>query len=179
MALINLNQLFSEIRGKIGNMVFRHRPDGKLIVSGKPHYKGKRYHKGTPAQRAHRDRVRRVAPYASHLAKTQPIYAELAAGEVGRSKWMSPYNFALADCLVSPLIHRIERREGCIRVEASDNVMVTRVWVFVLDESGKSLDNGDAIRAEGDWWEYATQAQGTHILVKAFDLPGNCNQLEV
>ena len=92
---------------------------------------------------------------------------------------MSPYNFALADCLVPPVIHRIERREGCIRVEATDNTMVTKVCVVVLDEAGKLLESGDALRAEGDWWEYATHVQGKRVLAKAFDLPGNCTKLEL
>jgi hypothetical protein len=179
MALINLNKLFDEIRGKIGNLVFRRRPDGKLIVSSKPHYKGRRRHKGTPAQRAHRQHVSEVAPYASHLAKVHPIYAELAAGEVARGKWMSPYNFALADCLVPPVIQRIERCESLIRVQATDNIGVTKVQVVVLDEAGKPLEIGDAIRAEGDWWEYATHVQGKQVVAKAFDLPENCTKLEL
>lgn len=179
MALLNLNKLFDDIRGKLGNLVIRRRPDGKLILSSKPHYKGKRRHKGTPAQKAYRKRVRDTAPYASHLAKIHPIYAELAAGEAGRAKWLSPYNFALADCLKPPVIHCIERREGCIRVQATDNIGVTQVCVLVLDQAGKTLENGDAIRAEGDWWEYTPRTGGTRIAAKAFDLPGNCTRLEL
>lgn len=181
MAKINLNKLLEALRGHIGRMVFRVRPDGTVIVSGAPHYKGRRGYKGTPAQRAHRQHVKRIGPYASHLAKIHPIYAELAAEEVARGKWMSPYNFAFADCMVAPVIHRIERREGCIRVQATDNIGVTKVWVVVLDEAGYSLETGDAIRVEGDWWEYAPQAEafGKRILAKAFDLPGNCTQLEL
>jgi hypothetical protein len=98
---------------------------------------------------------------------------------VGRAKWMSPYNFALADCLKPPVIHCIERREGCIRVQATDNVGVVLVRMAVKDENGKTLEIGDAIRAEGDWWEFASQVEGKQILAKAFDLPGNCTQLEV
>jgi hypothetical protein len=78
-----------------------------------------------------------------------------------------------------PVIHRIERREGCIRVEASDNIGVTMVRVFVLDESGKSMETGDAIRAEDDWWEYVPHGEVKRVLAKAFDLPGNCTELEV
>jgi hypothetical protein len=179
MAKVSLNRILEALRGSIGKLVFRVRPDGTVIISGKPHYKGKRGHKGTPAQKAHRRHVKNVGPYASHLAKVHPIYAQLAAEDKARGKWMSAYNFAFADCLKPPVIQRIERREGCIRVKASDNIGVTRVWVFVLDGAGKSVDNGDAVRAEGDWWEYPTQAVGTRILVRVFDLPGNCTQLDV
>jgi hypothetical protein len=129
--------------------------------------------------KAHWKHVSQVAPYASALAKVHPIYAELAAQPQAKGKWLSPYNFAFADCMKPPVVHCIERREGCIQVQASDNIGVTRVWVFVLDESGRSLETGDAVRVEGDWWEFPTRAEGKRILAKAFDLPGNCTELEV
>jgi hypothetical protein len=176
MAKVRINQLMDLIRGSIGRLVFRVRPDGTVILSGAPRY---RKGKASPAQKAHRQRVKQVGPYARHLAKTHPIYAQLAAEDVARGKWMSAYNFAFADCMKPPVIHGIERRMGCIRVQASDNIGVTRVQVFVLGESGKTLEYGDAIRVEGDWWEYASHTEGKHILAKAFDLPGNCTQLEV
>jgi hypothetical protein len=178
MAFINLNKIFGGLRGAIGDLVLRLRPDGKLIVTSKPRYKGKRRHKGTPAQRAHRQHVKEVAPFASHLAKTHPIYAELAAGDKARGKSMSPYNFALADCLVPPVIHCIERREGCIRVQASDNIGVVTVSVKVKDENGKILEWGDAVRAEGDRWEFHTQAEGKTVVAHAWDLPDNVVKLE-
>jgi hypothetical protein len=37
---------------------------------------------------------------------------------VAKEKWLSPCNFALAGCLKPPVIHRIKRTVGCIRVEA-------------------------------------------------------------
>jgi len=49
MAKLDLNKLFDEIRGKIGNLVFRRRADGTLIVSSKPDYKGELRYKGPPA----------------------------------------------------------------------------------------------------------------------------------
>ncbi len=93
---------------------------------------------------------------------------------------MSPYNFALADCLVPPVIHCIERAGGLIRVQATDNIGVTQVWVIVRDENGKPLETGDATRAEEAWWEYTPHVEisGRRIQAKAFDLPGNCTLLE-
>ena len=176
MAKVKFSQLIETIRGRIKNLVIRQRPDGTFILSGKPRYKKG---KGSPAQKAHRRHVKQIGPFASYLAKTHPIYAQLAAEDVARGKWMSAYNFAFADCLKPPIIHRIERTEGCIRVEASDNIMVTEVEVTILDEAGKLLEIGDAIQAEGDWWEYVPHAEGKGILAKAFDLPGNCARLEL
>ena len=164
------------LRGKVAGLVVRRRPDGTFIFSEPPSFSKDSW---SQAQKDHRKRVSQVGPYASHLAKVHPIYAELAAEDKARGKWMSPYNFAFADCMKPPVVQRIERREGCIRVQATDNIGVTRVWVFVLDESGQSLENGDAVRADGDWWEYATHAEGKQILVRAFDLPGNCTMLTI
>src|SRR5512139_601627 len=126
MAKVRINKLMDLIRGSIGKLVFRVRPDGTVILSGAPRY---RKGKATPAQKAHRQRVKHIGPYARHLAKTHPIYAQLAAEPEAKGKWLSAYNFAFADCIKSPVIQRIERRAGCIRVQATDNVGVTRVRV--------------------------------------------------
>lgn len=77
------------------------------------------------------------------------------------------YNFALSDWFHAPVVHRIERRDGRILVEASDNVMVTRVQVTVLGAEG------EAVRCEGNWWEFASQVEGGNIVAEAWDLPGH------
>ena len=177
MAKVNLNKLLEMLRGRIGNLVFRRRPDGTVIVSSKPHYKGRRKHKGTPAQKAHRQHFKEQTQLAKALVEIHPLYAELAAQPAAREKWLSAYNCAMADCLQSPVIHRIERGESCIRVEASDNVRVEKVDVTVKDEQGTVLERGSAIRGEGDWWEFPTHAQGTTIVAQAWDLPGNTARL--
>lgn len=168
MAILTLNQLLEAIRGKIGGLVIRRRPDGALIISGAPHY---RKGKGSPKQKAYRQHFKYTARHARGLAKVHPIYAELAAA--ARDKWLSPYNFALADCLKPPVIHRIERGDGCIRVEASDNVQVTKVRVTVRDEGGTVLASGNAARGAENWWEFACQTEGKTIVAEAWDLPMN------
>ena len=95
------------------------------------------------------------------------------------AKWLSAYNFAFADCMKPPVIHSIERRDHCIRVHATDNILVTRVQVSVLDDSGNTLESGDATRSDGDWWEYTPGVEGRRILAKAFDLPRNSARLEL
>jgi hypothetical protein len=64
-------------------------------------------------------------------------------------------------------------------VQATDNIGVVMVSVAVKDENGKILESGDAIRAEGDWWEYATQVEGKTIVAKACDLPHNVVKFEL
>jgi hypothetical protein len=64
-------------------------------------------------------------------------------------------------------------RAGRILVEASDNILVSRVQVAVQAEDGRILEKGDPIRCEGDWWEFTSHAEGKTILAEAWDLPGH------
>jgi hypothetical protein len=61
---------------------------------------------------------------------------------------------------------------GMIRIQASDDVMVTGVQVMILNEQGNLLEKGDARKGKGDWWEYMTTARG-RVVVEARDLAGN------
>ncbi|HJS19343.1 MAG TPA: hypothetical protein VJ785_11395 [Anaerolineales bacterium] len=60
------------------------------------------------------------------------------------------YNFAVSDWWHTPENHSIVKQDGCIRVQASDNVMVTRVRVTVLDEDGQILEAGEGTKSDGD-----------------------------
>jgi hypothetical protein len=64
-------------------------------------------------------------------------------------------------------------RENMIRVRASDNVLVTKVVITILDEEGRLLEAGEATRQEGDWWEYIPRTTGKILTAAAWDLPGN------
>jgi hypothetical protein len=175
MAKLTLNQIFELLRGGIGDLVFRRRPDGTIIVSGAPIY---RKGKASPKQKAYRERFKYTARHAKMLAKTHPIYAELAAAS---DKWLSPYNMALSDCLKPPVIQRIERSEGQVRVQATDNIGVTKVRVTVRDESGAVLAAGEATRAPESWWEFAGQVPvgGGTVTAEAWDLPGNVAKMRI
>jgi hypothetical protein len=76
-----------------------------------------------------------------------------------------------------PQIGCVAREEGRILVEASDDVLVTRVQVTILDNEGRVLEAGEAVREEGDWWEYASRAVGKTVIAEARDLPGNATKL--
>lgn len=165
MSKVRLHQLLDSFRGSIGKMIFRQRPDGAIIASSAPRSRGK---KATPKQKAHRERFKEATQYARWAAKQYPIYAKLADGD---PQWKSPYNFALSDWFEAPVVHRVERAEGCIRVQASDNIGVTRVRVTVLDESGTVLEKGDATRMGQDWWEFHSDSQGKTVVAEAWDLP--------
>ena len=164
MAKVRKNPVVRGISGSIGSMVFRQMPGGETWVSGKPDFSRRKFSQG---QKSHQRRFREAAAYARQAAKKYPIYAQLAAGTV-----KSPYNWALSDWFNPPVIHGIERKDKLIRVQASDNVMVAKVRVTILDAEGKALEQGQAVQAEGNWWEYVSSKEGT-VVAEAWDLAGN------
>jgi hypothetical protein len=125
-----------------------------------------------PAQHAQNRRFREAVFYAK-AAQVQALYVELAAV----TPMKTAYNLALRDWFEPPVIQRIERREGGILVEATDNILVSRVRVSILDGSGQLLEAGEATRGQGDCWEFASRAQGKTIIAEAWDLPGHVTRL--
>ena len=165
-------------RGRIGNMIFRQLPDGTTIVTEAPPKKNSRQkkrakEKRSPAQKAHNNRFQEATFYARWAARTRPIYAELAVA----APMKTAYNFALSDWFKPPKVERIERKEGCIRVKARDNIRVNRVKVTILDSEGCELAAGEAVREEGDWWVFVSPALGKMVIAEAWDLPGNSARL--
>ena len=105
--------------------------------------------------------------YARQAAQVQLVYAEQA-----RKTMKNAYNIALSDWFHPPVIHWVERRGETIPVEASDDVMVARVQVTIMDEQGGMVERGEGIRGDGDWWEYASHSEG-QVVAEAWDLAGN------
>jgi hypothetical protein len=173
MPKVFYNGSIVNFRGRIGNLIFRQLPDGTTVVSqAQPKETGRRKkrakEKRSARQKAHNERFQDASHYAKKK-QTHPVYVELAAASTMRTA----YNFALSDWFKPPKIKRVERREGSILVEATDNILVARVKVTILDAEGQALEAGEAVRGEGDLWEFASQAEGKTILAEAWDLPGN------
>jgi hypothetical protein len=172
MAKVDLSKLFKNLRGRIGGLVFRRMPDGSIVVSGAPTYKKK---KGTPAQKAYRHGTfRERTQWAKWAQHEYPIYAQLAA----ERPMITAYNMAISDAAHPPVIHRVLRREECILIHASDEIMVAGVKVTVHDEQGKLLEVGDASQVDTDWWTYIPQVEG-RVSATAWDLPGNQVHMEL
>jgi hypothetical protein len=147
------------------SLVLRQMSDGTTIVSRSS---GSSRQKSSRAENAHQQRFQKAARYARWAAKVHPIYAQLSAGTR-----KTPYNLARSDWFNPPVIHEVRFTEDKIRVQASDNVTVTKVVITILDEQGKLLEAGEATRQEEDWWEYTPTIMGKTIIVEAWDLPGN------
>ena len=169
MAKVKSNVVVRGISGMLGGLVFQHMPDGTTYVRKPPDFSHRKFSKG---QKDHQSRFKLAVAYAREAAKTQPIYTKLAEGTV-----MSAYNFALSDWFNPPVIHTVERKDGRVRVQASDNVMVTKVAVTVLDEAGKVVEKKEAGKIEGDWWEVDLVGDGK-VVAEAWDLAGNVESKE-
>lgn len=176
MAKVKRNILIEGLSGTLGrDLVFRQMRDGRTIVSAKPDFSNRKFSDG---QLTHQSRFQQAAAYARQAAKTNPIYAELAKGTT-----KTTYNIALSDWFHPPVIHEIKRQDGRIRVNVTDNVLVSRVILTILDEEGKSREKGEGVRGEGPssgsgWWEYVTESEG-RVRVEAWDLAGNVARQEV
>ena len=165
MAKVTMNQLTKAFRGQIGGLVFRHMPDGSVLVSKAPDFSSRKFSK---RQKDHQQRFQDASAYARNAAKTQPVYAELA-----KATMRTAYNIALSDWFNPPVVHQVQQRDGRIFVEASDNVLVTKVVFTLLDEEGNAVEKGEGIRGEGDWWEYIPKTTGETVIVEAWDLARN------
>ena len=178
MTRVILNGNVKGFRGKTGNLIFRQLPDGTTVMSqGQPkkdsRQKKRAREKRSAAQKEHNSRFRKAVFYARAAAKSEPLYAELAAV----TPMWTAYNHALHDWFHAPQIGCLAQEPGYILVEATDDVRVTKVQVSVLDGESRVLETGEAVREEDDWWEFASQTEGKTIVAEAWDLPGNVTKL--
>ena len=165
MAKVHKNLIVQGLSGKFGGqVVFRQLRDGRTIVCAVPDFSGRVLSK---EQKAHHAKFKLGAAYAKAAAKTEPKYAELAAGTMKNA-----YNVALADFFHPPVIHSVERVDSFLDIQASDDVKVAKVLVTIFDEVGNVLERGEATQIDGAFWCYELGQEG-RVLVEAWDLPGN------
>ena len=178
MTRVLYNGSIQGFSGKIGNLIFRTLPDGTTIVSMAPPEKTRRQKKRaklkrSAAQNAHIEHFREGVFYAKQAARLLPIYQERADAT---PTWTA-YNHAMYDWFHPPQIGCLAQEDGYILVEARDDVLVTKVQVTVLDGEGGVLVTGEAVRREGDWWEFASPVVGKTVIAEARDLPGHVTKL--
>jgi hypothetical protein len=156
------------VSGSLGEDYYaRVTKDGRTIISRKPNFDNRQF---SQAQLDVQNRTRQAAAYAKVAYKENPIYAQKAKGTA-----MNAYNVAARDWRRPPVILRIQWNNGQVRVSAYDDVMVTRVTVAILDETGQTLEQGEATLDA--WWEYQAATRG-NVCVEAWDLAGNVTRQE-
>lgn len=180
MAKVINNIVTQGLSGKLGNqIVFRTGRVGQTIVAAKPVFTERDFNE---LQLAHQEAFRSAIAYAKS-AKDETIYADKARGTV-----MSPLNAAVSDWFNEPQVLEIDASAWTgevgqvIRVKAQDDTFVAGVRVAIGDGNGNTFEAGEAVRADGLWWEYTAAAQvftEDPVVVTATveDLPGNKHQL--
>jgi hypothetical protein len=165
MARVVNNIFVRGLSGQVGGQfVIRRLRDGRTIVCKSPDFSNRKL---SESQKEHHGRVKEAAAYARAASVTNPLYTQLAEGTM-----LNAYNVAVRDWFHAPDIHRLGRYGAAIRIWASDDTRVAGVTVFVMDEDGMILEQGEAVQGRGDWWEYVPSMDGK-VVVEARDLPGN------
>lgn len=171
MAKVKKNMIVSGLSGSLGmDHYARITRDGRTIISLKPDFSNRQF---SEVQLKHQCRVKQAAAYAKVASKTNPIYAQKA-----KDTSKNAYNLAFKDWFNPPIIHSVDvSRDGKIRVGARDDMLVTRVTVTILDDTGQLLEQGEAELELGVWWDYQPQSCG-QLRVEAWDMAGNAVQRE-
>jgi hypothetical protein len=180
MARGKLTPILAELRGAIGDLVFRHYGD-RVVVGRKP---GSPAAPPSAAQIAYRRRFREASAYAKRVADDPDLRALYAPAAEARC--LPVYNVALADYLKPPVIHTINTssytgaRGDLIVVDAWDDFEVARVVVRLVDSAGDTIEEGEA-RLESGRTTYVVQHEvppgaTVRIVVRAWDRAGNVTE---
>jgi hypothetical protein len=171
MTKATLNALFSGLSGSLDKDHYaRTTRDGRTIISKKPDFGNRQF---SEAQLNVQNGTKQAAAYAKVASKENPIYAQKAKGTS-----MNAYNLAVRDWHRPPVIRSMDLcLDGLIRVSATDDVQVTKIIITILDQEGKSLEQGEAELTLGAWWDYKAVNRG-RIQVEAWDMAGNVTRRE-
>ena len=170
------------LSGKIGDLLIFRQRDGQTVVSKVPQQSGKVSDK----QKAQRRRFQEAVFYAKEVMET-PEFAEFYAARAKKGK--KPYTVAVADFLNAPDIHEVNLSAyhgavgDTIQVYASDDFAVKNVTVKIVNASGETVEEGEAVHKIGTQWIYTATREindlaGSKIIVSAFDIPGNVTNEE-
>lgn len=178
MAKVDNNIFVRGLSGSLGDQfVVRRGRGGRTVIANKSTIT----RTFNAVQLAHQDAFRMAIAYAKG-ARTQEVYVSKAEGTP-----KSSFNVAVADWFNEPEVLNMDASGWnggigqTLRIQAQDDTYVARVHVVIRDENGTILEEGDATRAEGLWWEYTTQTAVPmepfpDVTAQAFDLAGNVGQ---
>ncbi len=180
MARVKTNPVFEQVRGKVGDLVFKRYGD-RVIMARKPDLSDQ---KPTEAQLAQREQVRQAALYGKMVMadpETKSLYEDAA-----QAKGVPVFSLAVADFFNAPSVDEVNvsgysgKVGDCIEVRASDDFQVTGVTVAVAGDDGTTIESGAATETpakSGHWTYHATQEVPTgttvRITVTATDRPGH------
>lgn len=185
MAKVKLNPLLEQIRGQVGDLVFRRYGD-EVVISRKPDMSEVELSEAQLAQRA---RFSQAALYGRMvLADPQ---AKALYEDAAKAKGQPVFSLMVADFLRAPNVDEIDvsAYSGAtgdeIYIHASDDFDVQAVEVALSDAGGNLIEGGAATESPTDSgrWLYTASVDvdpGTTVrfLVTASDRPGGSAQAE-
>jgi len=185
MAHVKTNPIIEQLRGKVGDLVFKRYGD-EIIISRKPDLAGR---EPTAAQAGVRERFRQAALYGKMVMAdpaTKTIY-EAAA----KAKGQPVFSLTVADFFNAPSVDEVDlsgyagRVGDAIVARAHDDFDVTALKVAVTQADGSAVEEGAATETppkSGRWVYQATAAVPTGTTVKitvtATDRPGHAGVKE-
>jgi len=184
MTKVLRNIVTTGMSGEMGNLIVFRSCGNRTIVAAKP---VKSHHELTEPQKQHQRKFQHAILYGKSIFSSPVLKAQYQekAGE-----GVSAYNVAVADFLNAPDIEEIDLSKftgeagSTIKIQATDDFMVTEVQVEIYNSEGTLIEKGEAVQQDiiTDWLFTATVSnrsiEGDKIVVKAFDLPGNQTQSE-
>lgn len=178
MAKVTLNALTSHLRGKVGDLVFKHYGD-KLVVTLAPKPAGRRT--VSRAERGRRSRFSAAVRYASTVL-ADPAQRE-AYAPLARSRRRTIQSVAISDYLTLPRIETVDtgayagRAGDPVEIDTGASPKVTAVQVQLRDRTGQVLEGGPAVKRRGTWRYLARRAHalggGLVVAVVATDRAGH------
>jgi hypothetical protein len=183
MAKVKLNPVIEQMRGGIGDLVFK-RYQGDVIVSRKADMSDV---EPSAAQAAQRERFRQAAQYGK-LACGDPLSRALYA-RAAAEKGLPLFSLAVADFFHAPEVVSIDltgydgKAGATIGVLAQDDLAVKEVLVTIRLADGSELENGPAVETSpgsGRWTYTAKSALRTltdvQVTARVTDYPGNIGE---
>ncbi|MDR2423828.1 MAG: hypothetical protein LBD59_03785, partial [Prevotellaceae bacterium] len=161
MAKSKNNVVTFGLSGKIGDLLVFRQKDGQTIVAKVPQQSGKVSEK----QKAHRKRFQQAMIYAK-AAVNSPETGDLY--KAATKKGQTPINVAVADFFDAPDIEQIDMSGytgaigDVIRIDASDDFMVTSVNVKIVNVDG-DVEEGEAMQNAGTWWIYTATHENNSV----------------
>lgn len=185
MAKVRLNPILEQVRGKVGDLVFKRSGD-QVIISRKADLSE---HQPTGPQLAAQERFRQAALYGK-MVMVDPVTKQVYE-EAAKTKGQPLFSLTIADFFNAPAVDEVNMANYSgkvgdqIVIMAHDDFEVAGVTVSLSDADGVSIENGDALQSppkSGRWVYTATAAvsAGTQVrvLVTATDHPGGIGVAE-
>ena len=184
MAKVKLNPVLEQIRGQVGDLVFKHYGD-EVIVGRKPDRSGVL---PTETQLEHQERFRQAVLYG-RLVMADP-QKKAAYEKAAKATGKPLFSLTVADFFTAPVVDEVDLSNyngaagDVIVVRAHDDFKVARLLVAVSDTNGAEIERGEAVEtplSSGRWVYTATStiAQGTtvRIAVTVSDQPGGIGEM--